>query len=284
MTSKKGDELYKKAEGHVNAFFFKDYDKAYENYQASATQYKLDKNYAKAGEAYMRAGDCAVRQKNQMEASQAYVDSANSYKKCDLRMASTMLQIAIQMNIDSNRLAAAARLEKDFAETLEADGELEDSIAHFEKAAQYFFAEDQNQSANSCKVKIAKLYGEIDKFGKAMELYEELGKIYADGPLKHQAKEHFVRALICRATTVNNDNRMEAASECREAFDNYQLIDPNLRNTREAQFCDGLVSSLEENCLEKFDDVVSELSDLRMLDDWKTHALLIVKKSFEDLT
>lgn len=284
MSSAKGDELFKKADGHAKAMFFKDYDKANEYYTSAAAQYKLDKNYERAGEAYMRAGDAAMQGKNQFEATQAYVEAANAYKKCDVKKAGTMLQIAIQMNIDQNRLGQAARLEKDFAEALEEEGQLKAAIEHYKNAYKFFFAEDQPQAASQCQIKMAKIHGELDEFDLATKLYEEIGSMQARGNLKHHAKEYFFRATLCQATAVTNDNRDEKTAEVREAYENYQTIDPNLRNSRESEFIEKLLDSLTENNMELFDDAVSDLNDNRMLDDWKTHILLVIKKNFEDLT
>lgn len=284
MSTAKGDELFKKAEGHAKAIFFKDYEKANEYYTSAAAQYKLDKNYERAGEAYMRAGDAAMQSKNQFEATQSYVEAANAYKKVDVKKAGTMLQIAIQLNIDQNRLGEAARLEKDFAEALEEEGQLKGAIEHYKNAYKFFYAEDRPQLASQCQIKMAKIHGELDEFDVAAKLYEEIGSAQARGNLKHQAKEYFLRATLCLATVITNDNRDEKTAEVREAYENYQTIDPNIRHSREAEFIEKVLDSLAENNLELFDDAVSDLNDMRMLDDWKTHVLLVIKKNFEDLT
>lgn len=283
--SAKADELFKKAESAIAGGFLglsKDYDKGYERFIAAGAQYKLDKAYLKAGEAYMRAGDCAIKLKNQYEASQAYVDSANAYKKVDMGQAKTMLKLAIDMNIENNRLAAAAKLEKEFAEALEKDGSLSEAIEHYRKAAQYFHAEDQPQAAVGCRAKVAALLGELDKFMEAAELYEEIGEFYTSGPMKHQSREPYVRALICRAALINNENRGELSAECAETWTAYTQRDPNLRYTREAEFIAKVLEAAEENDVEKFEDAVHMLDELRLLDDWKTHVLLVMKKNFED--
>lgn len=283
----KGDELFKKAQDAVGGGFLglsKDYDKGYERFTAAAAQYKLDKNYTKAGEAYMRAGDCAVKLKNQYEATQAYADSANAYKKVDMNQATTMLKLAIEMNIENNRLGAAAKLEKEFAEALEKDGQIKDAIVHYGKAHQYYHAEDQPQAAIGCKSKIAQLYGDLDNFTECIKLYEEIAAFYVNGTLKHQSKEPFIRALICRTALITNENRSEMAAECAEAWSSYTAQEPNLRYTREAEFITKLLESVEENDVEKFEDAVQMLDELRLLDDWKTHVLLAMKRNFEDLT
>lgn len=277
------DDLYKKAEGKITKMFFKDFEAGYEYFTQAAAQYKLDKNYDKAGDAYMRAGDCATKLKNTAEACQSYTDSATAYKKCDVKKAGVMLQIAIQINIDNNRLASAARLEKDFAEALEGDGQNEEAIVHYKKAQQYFDAEDQATSVQSCQTKIAKLYGELDKFEECIALYEQLGAKSVNGPLKHQAKEFFMRAMICRMALITGDNRSEKCAECAEALENYETIDIYLRNTRESEFLHMSLEAVEAEDVDAFETAISLLAELRMLDDWKTHVLLITKNNMEGL-
>lgn len=280
----KGDEFFAKAEGKVNKMFFKDIEGGYENFIKAGTQYRLDKLYLEAGEAYMRAGDCATKLKNQGEAATAYTDAANCLKKVDMKKAAQMLQMAIEIQINNNRLGSAARLEKEFAEALEADGSIEEAIEHFNKAQNYFVAEEQPQAAMACKVKVAKIYGELDKFDKCIDMYQEIGAAYASGPLRHQAKEFFVRALLCRLALVTNDNRSEKAAEAAEAFENYLLTDVNLKHTRESDFCEKVIQAVDDSDVDKFEDAVQELNELKLLDEWKTHVLLIIKKNFEDLT
>jgi alpha-soluble NSF attachment protein len=277
------DDFFKKAEGKMNKLFFKDFEGAYENFLKAGAQYRLDKNYDRAGEAYMQAGDCATKLGNPGDACQSYTDSANCYKKSDIKKAGVMLQMAIQINIENNRLSAAARLEKDFAEALESDGQLDDAIQHYKKAIQYFDAEDQQTSVTGCLTKIAKITGELDRFEECIELYEKLGNKCVGGALKHQAKEHFMRALICRLALVTGDNRSEKCAECAEALENYELIDIYLRNTRESEFLHMALEAVEDEDIEKFELGISLLNELRMLDDWKTHVLLIIKKNMEGI-
>lgn len=283
MTSSEADALYAKAEGKCNKMFFKDFEGAFEYYNQAAARYKLDKNYDRAGEAYMRAGDCATKLKSTGEACQAYTDSANVYKKCDVKKAGVMISIAIQMNIENNKLGAAARLHKDFAEALEAENQLEEALTHYKQAMQYFDAEDQNVSVNSCLTKIANINGQLDRFEECTALYEQLGNRAVNGPMKHQAKEFFLRALLCRLALVTNDTRSEQCSECNEALETYETVDNYLRNTRECEFLHMAVDAVEGQDVEAFETAVSLLAELRMLDDWKTHVLLIIKKNIENI-
>jgi alpha-soluble NSF attachment protein len=45
-----------------------------------------------------------------------------------------------------------------------------------------------------------------------------------------------------------------------------------------------VTDAVENSDVELFDSAVGMLDELRMLDDWKTHVLLVIKKRMEDLT
>lgn len=278
-----GEDLYKKAGQEVNKMFFKDYDKAQELFMKAGAAFKVEKNWARAGEAYMASGDIAIKQKNPGDACQMYTEAASCFRKCDMRRAEVMIQSAIQLNIENNRLGAAAKMEKDWAEALEAENDMENAVLHFKKAYDYFYAEDQPTSALTCLVRVANAYGDMDKFKEAIPLFEQIATQYVTGPLKHQAKEFAVRALLCRLALVTTENWMEASQDCQEAWERYIAQDANLRHTREQEYCEMLLDSMEEGDTEKFDDAVATINENRQLDDWKAHVLLTCKNNFEDI-
>ncbi|RNF12812.1 putative soluble N-ethylmaleimide sensitive factor (NSF) attachment protein [Trypanosoma conorhini] len=277
------ESLYREAEGKINRFFFKDPERAMELFEAAAARFKTEKDYNRAGEAYMRAGDCAVKCKDKLSAARSYANAVSAYKKTDLKLAVQMLDVAITLQIDNNTLSGAARLEKEFAEALCEAGQTMEAIPHYEKAIQYFGAEDMNSQVKACTVAMAKIYGESDMFDKALSLYERLGNISVDGPLRHEAKEFFMRAMLCRFAAVTDDNRLEKSAEASEALDTYMVRDKYLKNTREAEFLQMCAEAVEGADMEKFETAVSLLDELRMLDEWKTHVLLAIKKNMESI-
>jgi alpha-soluble NSF attachment protein len=276
-----GDQFMKKAEGKATAIFFKDYDGAYENYIKAAGCYKADKDFGSAAEAFMRAGDMATKLKNPGDSCSAYTEAAKAFSKAgNLTSANQMMRAAIDLNIENNRLGAAARLTKDWAETVEADGKPLEAVVHYKKAADYFMAEDQKQSAVQCKVKIATILAQNDQFSDAAGMFETIGAAYADGPVKTMAKNHYFTAFLCRAAAVRPENRIEDAAVLREALESYENVDPYLPNTREHDVCMLLVQANEEEDESKVDEAVRLMESLRMLDDVKTHILLLIKERF----
>ena len=69
----------------------------------------------------------------------------------------------------------------------------------------------------------------------------------------------------------------------KEVFEKYITIDPYLRNTREHEFLKKVIMSVESNNEELFDDAVNFLNENGLLDNWKTHILLVIKKTFNSM-
>ena len=282
MSISEGDEFLKKGDKQIGKLFFNDPDAAYEFYIKGAGCYKAAKAWAKAGDAFSKAADLAIKNKDNFQAVQGYTEAAKMYQKVDTNKANVVLQQAIKLNIEQNRLGAAARLVKEHADALDAEGRGADALEHYKKAAEYFAAENQPSSEAGCLKAQAKILGELDRFAEAGQVNEALGQAAAAGPLKRQATDFFFKAFICKlACAAAGDNTMEAMSDVEEALARYQVIDNYLRNTRELQVMEGLLEAVEGSNEEKFDEVMGMLSELRMLDEWKAHVLVAVRKSLD---
>jgi alpha-soluble NSF attachment protein len=272
-----GEEYFKKAEGKINRMLFNDYEGSFDNFQKAAGVFKAERNWLRAGEAFMRAGDLGMKLKQPGDAAQMYTESAGCFKKCDIQKATVVMQQAVQLNLENNRLSSAARLLKEWGEALEAEGRLEEALPQFQKAMQYFEAEDQTQSGISCLQKIAKINADLKRYIEAAKIYETIGIKYSEGPLKHQAKEQFFRAFLCRAALVTPDNSTETIASCRENLESYCALDIHFPRTREQEVCERIIEVLEDQDEDKYEDIVGMMHELRMLDDLKTAIMQTIK-------
>ncbi|KAK7197209.1 SNAP protein [Novymonas esmeraldas] len=278
------DAMFADADKKTKKTFFKDFDGAFELFNKAGAKYKLDKDFMRAGDAYSRAGDCAVKLGDKAGAGLAFADAANAYKRIDTGKAKTMLDMAVRFQIENNRLSGAARLLTDFAASLEEQGSAADALPFYQQAMSYFNAEDQKAQAQKCMIAMGKIHGELDQYDKALMYYERIANEMLGGPLKFQAQDYFLRAMLCRFALVTNDNRFEGSEECRDALQQYLSADIYLKNTREAEFLQLILDAVTDNDVDKFELGVSLLQDIRKLDDWKTHVLLVVKHNMESLT
>lgn len=278
------DAMFSEAEKKTKKFFFNDYEGAQELFAKAGARYKLDKNYLRAGDAYMKAADCAIKNKDSFAAGSMYTEAANAYKKVDMKKASEMLDLAVTIQIDNNRLGAAARLVKEYAEALDEQGSSTEAIPYYEKAMNYFNAEDQKAQSQNCMAAMARIYGETDQFDKSLMYYERIAYNMVGGPLKFQAQNYFLNAMLCRLAMVGSDNRIEKSEECSESLNQYFQTDMYLKGTREAEFLELLLEAVTDCDIDKFERSVSLLQDIKKLDSWKTHVLLVVKHNMESLT
>ncbi|KPA75198.1 putative mitochondrial soluble n-ethylmaleimide sensitive factor [Leptomonas pyrrhocoris] len=277
------DAMFSEADKKTKKTFFKDFEGAQDLFLKAAARYKLDKDFMRAGDAYARAGDCSVRMKDNASAGMAFADAANAYKKVDPAKAKSMLDMAVRLQIENNRIGGAARLLLEFAGSLEEQGAPMEALPYYEQAMKYFDAEDQKAQSQKCMLAMAKIYGENDAFDKSLMYYERVANNMLGGPLKFQAQDYFLRAMLCRFAMVTNDNRFEGSEECRDALQQYLAADIYLKNTRESEFLQLVLDAVTDNDVEKFEQAVSLLQDIRKLDDWKTHVLLVVKHNMESL-
>ena len=81
----------------------------------------------------------------------------------------------------------------------EAEGELEEAIEHYQKAADYFGGEDQHASAQPCLIKVALFSAELKRYETPIEIFEDIGKACLENNLlKFNAKGHFMDAGILK--------------------------------------------------------------------------------------
>jgi len=265
-----GDELFRKAEGKINRFLFNDYEGAQELFCNAGAMFKASREWNRAGDSYMRAGDLSMKLKDPAGACSAYTECANAFKKVDMSRAVVAIEQAVTLNIQNNRLGAAARLLKDWAETLVTEGRLADAIAPLQKAQRYFEAEDQASSINQCIALRGKIFAELKKWNEATTEFESLARSYLSGPLKHQAREQFFIALMCRAALVTRDNSTETMASCRESLDLYCGLDIYLPRSRELEVMEQLLDAVEQSDEAIFGEVLAKMQDLRMMNDIKS--------------
>ena len=275
-----GEELFTKAEGKINRILFNDHEAAYEYFIKAGGVFKSERNWLRAGDAFMRAGDMSMKLKNAGDAAQSYTESANAYKKVDISKAQSVMQQAIQLNLENNRLSGAAKLLKEWAEALELDGRSDDAVAAYTRARQYFEAEDQPQASNACTLKIAKLNVDLKKYVLAAKEYETVAFRYTEGPLKHQARESFFKAFLCRAALVKPDNATETVAAAREALSTYCVADLHFPRSREEEVCNLLLEALDESDEDKYQEALGIMHELRMIDDVKVSIMTDIGGSF----
>ena len=209
--------------------------------------------------------------KSKHDAASAFQSAATCYQKTNITDAVECLTRATEYYIDEGRFHIAAKQEQQIGEMLEESGDIEQALAHYQTAADYFEGEGQASAAAKVKLKVADHSAMAEKYAVAIQIYEETGVSYlANNLLKWSAKDLFTKAGICH---LCSDDVVSA----KRALERYQDLDVTFSNQRECKFLLKLIECCEEYDAEKMTLAIREFNSITPLDNWKTTLLLRVK-------
>ncbi|XP_009618529.1 alpha-soluble NSF attachment protein [Nicotiana tabacum] len=273
----RGEEFEKKAEKKLSGWglFGSKHDDAADLFDKAANCFKLAKSWDQAGAVYVKVANCYLKLDSKHEAAGAYANAAHCYKKTNTREAISCLEQAVHMFLDIGRLNMSARYYKEIAELYEQEQNLEQAIIYYEKAADLFQSEDVTTSANQCKQKIAQFSAELEKYQRAIEIFEEIARHSVNNNLlKYGVRGHLLNAGICQlckgdVVAINN------------ALERYQELDPTFSGTRECKLLVDLAAAIDEEDVAKFTGSVKEYDSMTKLDALRTTLLLRVKEALK---
>jgi tetratricopeptide (TPR) repeat protein len=118
--------------------------------------------------------------KNPFEAAACFKSAATMYKKVDNKRAVAPLEKTVEIFASISKFSGACKAAMECGELLEKDvGDIEGAIAMYEKAADYAQMDGQAQSSeNKANLKIASLLAQTEKFGRAVEIFEQIAEGY----------------------------------------------------------------------------------------------------------
>lgn len=174
------------------------------------------------------------------------------------------------------RFTIAAKHHQSIAEMYETDGaDLIKSIQHYEQAAEYFAGEESTSSATKCLLKVAQYSAQLEKYDKAIEIYEKTASMSLESALlKYSAKDYLFRAALCHmCIDVLN---------AQHALERYVQMYPAFQDSREYKLVKVLIENIEEQNVDGYTDAVKEYDSISRLDQWYTTILLRIKKQLNE--
>ena len=272
-------DLLKQAENRLNKSGFMNlfsssskYEDAVELYEKAAIQFKLSKNWLEAGETYEKLTEMYTQIGSNHEVAMNFVESGNCYKKCDLKKSIEMFKKAAKKFSEIGRLSIAAKHLKEVGDMLEKEKKLEESLEAFTAAADLYLGENTESTANQCKLRVASLAGQLERYDMAVETFEDCAKHAAENNLlKYSAKGYLLNAGICRLCAADPVGVLNACQR-------YNDIDPTFPNSREEQLLKDLANASEAGDQDAFANALGQFDDISRLDSWKTTLLLRAKK------
>jgi len=234
MGDEKAAELFEKAEKKLKSFSLfggnSKYEEAAEFYTKAANLFKSSKKWDQAGESYIKAAECSLKLQSPHEAASNYVSASTCFKKTDATRAISCLKQAVEYYTDEGRFSVAAKHQKEIGELYEAENDMDNSMANYQLAADYFDGEGSTSASNQCLLKVASFAALLERYDKAVELYEKIAVSSIDNNLlKWSVKEYLLRAGLCLLASGD----LVAA---RRALDKYQDMDVTFASQREAKF------------------------------------------------
>jgi len=251
------------------------FEEAAELFEKAANTYKLAKKWEDAAASYCKAAECYLKLKSNHEAAQQLINASNCYKKTQVSEAIVCLGRAINMYTEDGRFSIAAKHQKEIAELYEAELDTERAMDAYQQAADFYDGEGSSSSTNQCLLKVAQFAAQLEKYDKAVELFEKVARSSLENNLlKWSVKDYFVRAAIC---ILCNEDFVDA----QRAVDRYKEWDPSFASQKEFKFLEDLIKAVEEKNIEEFTAVVVEFDSLIKLDQWKTSMLLKIKNTLK---
>merc|ERR1711934_412936 len=174
---KRAMEAKAKAEKKLKSWgmFGNKYEDAADLYEQAANSFKLGKQWEEAAKCFDQLAECHVKLDSIHEAASAMSSAAGCIKKAEPKKAIPFYNKSADYFCNLGRLGMAAKSYREAAEQLE--------------------TENQTSETNKCKLKIATMNAELEKYNKSIKLFEEVAKKSVDNNLlKYSVKGYLLQA------------------------------------------------------------------------------------------
>eukprot|EP00873_Tetraselmis_striata_P041471 jgi/Tetstr1/461735/TSEL_006825.t1 len=270
----KARDLVSKAQKKLKGWglFGNKYEEAAELLEKAANQFKLGKAFKDAAEVYIQLSEVHDKLESKHEAASSLAEAAGCYKKVSKSDAVRCLQKSAEIFTDMGRLQMAARHTKGVAELQEELGWKDDCLETYRHAADLFAGEDSSAEANKCRLKVAHLSAEQEKFPEAIQIFEDVARTSVDSNLlKYSAKGYLLNAGICHLARGRQEDILGA-------IEKYMDLDISFEGSRECKLLQDLAAAMDGGDQQAFTNAIAEYDSMTRLDPWKTSLLLIAKK------
>lgn len=248
-------------------------EEAAELYHQAANLYKKHSKWNEAGKAFIRVSE--LKDSN-VDVASNLVDAGNCFKKCDPNEAISVLGKAIDKFTDMGRFSIAAKHHQTIAEICETElADIGRCMQHYEKAADYYRADESNSAANKCILKVAEFAAQTKDYDRAIKIYHQVAQQSLNSSLlKYSAKDYFFKALLCHLCVDLVNTTL--------AMDEYKQMYPAFEDSREFKLIKSVVGHLEQENMDEFTSVVADYDSISRLDSWTTMMLNRVKQTIQE--
>jgi len=270
----KARDLMAKAQKKLKGWgmFGNKYEDAADLLEKAANQFKLAKSWNEAAEVYIQLSDVHTKLESSHESASSFAEAANCFKKVSKPDAVRCLQKAADIFTEMGRLQMAARHTKGIAELQEELGWKDDCLESYRHAADLFAGEDSSSEANKCRLKVAHICAEQEKYPEAIAIFEDVARSSVDSNLlKYSAKGYLLNAGVCHLARGRQEDIVSA-------IEKYMDLDITFDGSRECKLLQDCATAMDGGDQQAFTNAIAEYDSLTRLDPWKTSLLLTAKK------
>jgi len=279
MGDSKGEEWLGKAERKLKSANYsvctsfsgrtEQFEDAADMFTRAGNSFKIDKKWDKAGLAFTKAAESYI---SKNEVAQSYLSAALCYKKIqNTKSAVHYIKQAIEFYTEEGRFSIAAKHQKEIAELYEEGSDIENALAAYQTAADYYEAEGSTNTANSCLLKVALLSLQLERYDAAIEVYEKIAaRSMNNSLLRWKVKSSYLCAGLCYLATGD----LVAAER---AIEKYMDEDATFASQRECRFLQDITTASKEYDTEAFTKAVTEYDSISKFESWQTSILLKIR-------
>jgi alpha-soluble NSF attachment protein len=252
-------------------------EQAAELYEKAGNLYKIEKSYDSAAAAYKEAARCYNLSKNYVCETTNYSIAAMLYRKATNHQEYLLcIERAIELTLNLGYFDRIGKLYGNLANFYEHSARLEEAILYYEKAAEYYEAEDKAIDRRRSLLSVAYISAQLERYERATELYEAEGVSCLSTITKWSAPEYFFKACICRLCEQDTVSASKAVAK-------YLRLYPAFEDTREYRLIIEIIRCLESDEVDSFTSALTEFDTVSRLDDWTTQMMLRIKMQFENI-
>eukprot|EP00484_Ammonia_sp_Unknown_P019143 CAMPEP_0197032972 /NCGR_PEP_ID=MMETSP1384-20130603/11503_1 /TAXON_ID=29189 /ORGANISM="Ammonia sp." /LENGTH=366 /DNA_ID=CAMNT_0042462709 /DNA_START=53 /DNA_END=1153 /DNA_ORIENTATION=+ len=305
MAQLKGDEFMasankklKQSDGWICSAFGQKQtvqDDAVDLYNKAAAQYKLSRMYQQAGDAYSKCAQILQSDEStHLEARIAWKDAAKCYQHVSRNQAIIAYQNAIQLDVESDRLREAARLQQQIGDLLMENKDADDieynehdnqpineAIGAYEKAVEYYEMEHDHAQKNKVLLVIAQIAGSQGNWRRAVDIFEQIGREWSSHNLmRWKVKEILFKAAWLRMCSIaegahhGDDDKW---NELMAIQDGYGDVSEMYAGSSEQKLVSEMIGCLARNDAASLLQAVAAYDRVCPLDAWKMELVAHLK-------
>lgn len=252
-------------------------DDAIDCYERAGNLFKMNKNWDSAADAYLHAAKLEKRVGRDHDAVLNKITAANCFKKTNPQEAVNCLLEVVEFYKETGKFVMAAKQHQALAELYEKQLlNWQQTVHHYQEAADMFSAENSTASATKCLLKVAEYSLQQEDYTKAIQIYEDIAEAaLRSSLLKYSATDYFFRAALCHfcIDMLNAHNAVVRYADMHPAFE----------ESREYKLLKTLIQHAENEDVDAFSEAICNYNAVYRMDESYMKILEKIKRRIDSV-